>query len=127
MTAAGLASVVIGAALLASCGGGGSSGDDSGGLTNVNISQGTPKPLERPEQVIEVGDSAFNPNDVTIKVGTKVIWKWTGTTACAIQLAGVTAPEQSSGTYEQTFDSGGVSFSYQCAGKSGFVGKITVE
>ena len=65
---------------------------------------------------------------VTIKAGTKVIWKWTGTNPHSIQLSGTTSPEQTSGTYERTFDQRGSSFNYQCGvHKAAMAGKIVIE
>jgi plastocyanin len=119
--------VVVGALPLAACGGGGGDGDDSSGAITVIGDEPTLPPAG--EQVIEVKDNMFAPDTVTIKSGTKVIWKWTGTAnPHSIQLGGQTSPEQSSGTYERTLSQGGGSFSYQCGiHKEAMAGKIVIE
>lgn len=115
------------ALLAGACGGGGSSNDKID-TSNVSVDGGKENTGQATaEQVIEVKDGAFDPATVTIKAGTKVIWKWTSSTACSLLMGGTAAPEQSSGTYERLFSSGGSTFSYQCAGKPDMVGKITVE
>ena len=128
---------ILGAGLLGSCAtfallagacGGGGGGNDKVDISNVTVDGGKQNAGQASaEQVIEVKDGAFDPAQVTIKAGTKVIWKWTSTTSCSLLMGGTTAPEQSSGTYERLFSSGGSTFSYQCAGKPNMVGKITVE
>lgn len=121
-----LAAAAIGStALLAACGGGGGGGGQVD-ISNVSVQQNTTQQASA-EQIIEVRESSFSPDVVTIKAGTKVIWKWTATTPCSLLLSGSAAPEQSSGTYERIFSSAGSTFSYQCAGKPDMVGKITVE
>lgn len=117
--------------MAAACGGGG--GDDGGNgggvLTNVTID--APRNNNNPiaEQVIEVRDNEFSPAEVTIKSGTKVIWKWVDTQAPhSIQLSGNTSEEQTSGTYERTFDQTGNSFAYQCGvHKEAMTGRIVIE
>lgn len=115
------------ALLGAACGGGGEKKSDID-TSNVAIDART-QVSNQPavEQIIEIKDGAFDPATVTIKAGTKVIWKWTANVPCSILMSGSAAPEQSSGTYERVFASAGSTFSYQCAGKSNMVGKITVE
>lgn len=121
----GAAAVLGAAAALSACGGGGGGGGTVD-ISNVSVQQNTTQQATA-EQVIEVRESSFSPDAVTIKAGTKVIWKWTASTPCALLLSGSAAPEQSSGTYERVFSSAGSTFSYQCAGKPAMVGKITVE
>lgn len=97
----------------------GSVGNQVGGPTAV---------VEKVEATIEVKDNAFAPETVTIKAGTKVIWKWSGTNPHSIQLSGTTSTEQTSGTFERTFDQRGSSFNYQCGvHKTAMVGKIVIE
>ena len=118
--------VVVGALPLSACGGGGGGGDSPDAITVIG---NEPTQAAAGEQVIEVKDNMFAPDTVTIKSGTKVIWKWTGTAnAHSIQLGGQTSPEQTSGTYERTLSQGGGSFSYQCGvHKEAMVGKIIIE
>lgn len=129
---------LAGALLAAACGGG---GDDNGGggggsgngnvkLENVNTQNATPTPdTNRPEVVVEVKDNSFNPETITIKQGTKVVWKWVDTAnAHSIMLSGTTSPEQTSGTYERVFDQKGVTYPYQCGVHGASMsGRIVVE
>jgi plastocyanin len=127
---------LAGALLAAACGGG---GDDNGGggsgngnvkIENVNQTGATPTPDDnRPEVIIEVKDNSFTPETVTVKQGTKVIWKWVDTTnSHSILLSGVESTKQSSGTYEKNFDQKGVSYPYQCGVHGASMsGRIVVE
>ncbi len=127
---------LAGALLAAACGGG---GDDDGGegngnaevkLENVNQQNATPTPdTNRPEVVVEVKDNSFTPETITVKQGTKVVWKWVDTAnPHSIMLSGVKSPEQSSGTYERIFDQKGVSYTYQCGVHGASMsGRIVVE
>ena len=125
---------LVGAAFTTACGGGGSgdsgSSGGSGKLENVNTQDATPTPdTNRPEVVIEVHDGFFEPEVVTVKAGTKVVWKWVDTkNPHSIMLSGTKSPEQTTGTYERIFDQKGVTYPYQ-DGVSGAAmsGKIIVE
>lgn len=120
--------VIAGTVPLAACGGGG--GGDDLDISGVKIGNQNPTAAsDRAEQVIEVKDNSFSPETVTIKAGTKVVWKWVGTSnPHSIQLSGSTSPEQASGTFERTFDQTGNSFSYQCGvHKAAMTGKIVIE
>jgi len=126
--------VVVAAAvpLLAACGGGGDDGG-SGGNSTVDLGGAvalkTDIPKDLPDQIIEVKDNSFTPDSVTIKAGTKVIWKWVDTqNKHSVQMLGSTSPEQSSGTFEAKFDQSGSTISYQCGvHKEAMTGKIIVE
>ena len=119
--------VLVGALPLAACGGGGGGGTDGPLVIDVNQEGNTP--AARVEQVIEVKDNSFSPDSVTIKAGTKVIWKWVGTAnPHSIQLGGQTSTEQSSGTFERNFEQSGGNFSYQCGVHgAAMAGKIVIE
>lgn len=120
--------VVVGALPLAACGGGGGGGGDVDISGSIGNQEGPTAVVEKAEQTITVSDNAFAPDTVTIKAGTKVIWKWSGTNPHSIQLQGITSPEQTSGTFERTFDQRGSSFNYQCGvHTSAMVGKIVIE
>lgn len=115
--------------LLAGCGGGGD--DDSNvSLSNVNSSSSSPAAEQpRTEATVEVKDNSFSPDTITVKAGTKITWKWVGTAnSHSVQISGQTSPEQTSGTFERTFDQGGISFTYQCGvHKAAMTGRIVVE
>jgi plastocyanin len=125
------AGVLVGSlfAVAACGGGGGGDDDDAGALGNVKIDAPRNDSNPTDEVVIEVKDNEFSPAEVTIKSGTKVVWKWVGTqNPHSIQLSGNTSPEQSSGTYERTFDQTGNSFAYQCGvHKAAMTGRIIIE
>lgn len=113
---------------LVACGGGG--GDDGGsGPAIINVNQGPTQPIVKNEQIIEVKDNSFSPETVTVKAGTKVVWKWVGTAnPHSIQLSGTTSDQQTSGEYTRDFERGGSTFAYQCGVHgSAMAGKITVE
>lgn len=120
----------VGALFLVACGGGG--GGDDGGIdtSGVQIDPGKSTPgAAVPEQVIEVKDNSFSPDTVTIKAGTKVVWKWTGTAnPHSVQLSGQTSTQQTSGSFERVFSQSGNTFSYQCGVHgTAMAGKIVIE
>lgn len=121
--------IAISPAALAACGGGGGDSDQDA-LKNANITiERTQDPNKvATDQVIEVHDNSFSPDNVTIKPGTKVTWKWVGTSnQHSIQLTGVTSTAQSSGTFERKFDSAST-FAYQCGVHgAAMAGRIVVE
>jgi len=125
-----VAGALAGVGLLAACGGG---GDDDGAddvLAGIGQNQSNAtRTVELVEVVIEVKDNSFAPDTVTVKPGTKVVWKWTGTAnPHSIQMAGTTSTEQSSGSFERVFDQSGSSFPYQCGvHTSAMTGRIVVE
>lgn len=99
-------------------------------LENVNKQNATPTPdTNRPVVEIEVKDNSFTPETITVKQGTKVVWKWVETSnQHSVLMSGVKSPEQSSGTYERNFDQKGVSYSYQCGVHgAAMAGRIVVE
>src|SRR6185436_15630627 len=127
--AAATAAVALSPAALAACGGGGGD-NDSDALKGANITiertQDPNKTIE--ETVVEIHDNSFNPDTVTIKAGTKVVWNLVGTdNPHSIQMGGVTSTQQASGTFEHKFDSPST-VSYQCGVHgSAMTGKIVVE
>ena len=123
-----LAVAVLASSLpVAACGGGGGDSDDGPLVINVN-QEGTSSAV-RPEQIIEVKDNSFAPDSLTVKAGTKVIWKWVGTAnPHSIQLGGQTSTQQTSGTFERIFEQAGGNFSYQCGVHgAAMAGKIVIE
>lgn len=91
--------VLAGSLFLAACGGGGDDSDSNVVLTNSNNESGggsgaNAQATPRPEATIEVKDNSFAPDTLTIKAGTKVTWKWSGTSnPHSIQISGQTSPE----------------------------------
>ncbi|MEO8539847.1 MAG: sulfocyanin-like copper-binding protein [bacterium] len=121
-----LASFSLSAVFTAACGG--SSGNDKVDISNVTVDAGK-ETTNTTEAIIEVHDNSFTPDTITIKSGTKVVWKWVGTANMhSIQLAGQTSTQQSSGTFERVFAQGSGTFSYQCGVHGAAMsGKILVE
>ena len=116
--------------LAAACGGGGGDDDeDTGALSGVNIDAPRNENTAKEEVTVEVKDNEFVPAEITIKPGTKVVWKWVDTQAPhSIQLSGSTSPEQTSGTFERVFDQTGNTFAYQCGvHKAAMSGRIVIE
>ncbi len=125
-----LVASTAGAMVVAGCGGGGGgNGADETGLSGARITEGTATPFVVLEQIVEVKDNSFAPQTVSVKSGTKVVWKWTGTSnAHSIQVSGSTSPEQTSGTFERLFSQGAGTFNYQCGiHKGAMSGKIVIE
>jgi plastocyanin len=123
----GAAAAVLGLALpLAACGGG---GDDDSGPGVINVIGNEPTRAAIADQTIEVKDNSFAPENITIKSGTKVVWKWVGTAnPHSIQLGGQSSTQQTSGTYERVMDQGSGSFAYQCGVHgAAMAGKIVIE
>ena len=92
--------VVAGAALLLGCALG-------GGIAVAADSAATGKPPS-----IQLGDNFFHPDHLTVSVGTKVTWTWTGTNTHNVTV--VSGPQkfrsvdQSSGTYSCVMTKPGV-------------------
>lgn len=99
--------------------------DDEQGTPIVTVTDNTPglTPSPDPTEInendttIEIGDDFFEPEDISIDAGTRVIWEWTGENdhRVDIEYQGEEAlsDEQSEGTYEFTFDQPG-EYDYHC-------------
>ena len=78
---------------------------------------------------VEIVDFAFEPADLTVKVGDTVTWTNTGDAPHTVKWDD-DEPEseqlQNGATYERTFDSAGT-FAYACGIHSAMTGTITVE
>jgi plastocyanin len=97
------------------------SGDDDGG-------QG---PGETPEGDVQVRNNFFDPDELEVVPGATVVWAWSsgGVTHNVTFTDGEQSGNQSSGTYERTFEAAG-SFPYHCtlhgSATSGMRGVVTV-
>jgi plastocyanin len=81
------------------------------------------------ENEVRVGDNFFNPGTRNITNGTQITWTWNaGSSAHNVTFDdGPASPNQSSGTYQRTFDVGGT-FPYHCTiHGSGMSGTIVVD
>ncbi len=92
--------VIAGAALLLGCALG-------GGIAFAASNGAASKPAS-----IQLGDNFFQPNHLTVSVGTKVTWTWTGNATHNVTV--VSGPQkfrsvdQSSGTYSRVMSKPGV-------------------
>jgi plastocyanin len=111
--------VTVFSVMVAACGGSG--GDGYGGPTPPN-----PTPPST-SNAISVRDNSFSPNNNLLSVGTTVTWTWTGSTNHNVTFTGGPASnDQSSGTYQRTFNATGV-FNYSCTNHAGMTGRITIQ
>ena len=122
--------LVVPVLALTACGGGGSSNasaKSSGGSSSTQAAAATPTP--GPIAKVQISDNKFEPAELTVKAGTTVEWDWSGSNPHSVVLNGVDSGKHTgSGTYTQTFTTGGVVYNYQCGVHgSAMTGKITVE
>lgn len=102
--------------VLAACGGGGDDGGGGGGG----------------DAEVEVVDVLFRPDEVTIDVGGKVVWTWSGRLPHEVvgtfNGAEVKSPRLTgSGTFEYTFATAG-EFEYSCGVHgTGMAGKVIIQ
>src|SRR5688572_26789798 len=84
---------------------------------------------EPAENEVRVGNNFFNPGSRSVTNGTQITWTWnSGSTTHNVTFDdGPASPNQSSGTYQRTFDVGG-SFPYHCTiHGTGMSGTIVVD
>ena len=77
---------------------------------------------------VSIGDNAFSPSSVTIKVGGVVTWTWTGSNQHNVTWTDSTvapSPTQTAGTYSRTFTVAGT-FTYSCT-VHGETGSVVVQ
>ena len=88
-------------------------------------------PGDTPEGDILVRNNSFSPTDLQVAPGTSVVWAWQAGSAIhnVTFNDGESSGNQSSGTYERTFDAAGA-FPYHCTihgtATSGMRGLVTV-
>ena len=77
---------------------------------------------------IQVDDDFFSPSELTIDVGTTVTWTWVGEHTHNVVFAGggSASPDQSSGTWQRTFNTAGA-YSYSCTHHNAMNGEIIVQ
>jgi plastocyanin len=107
------------AVALAGCG---SSSKKSASATTQTTASGAPAAA-----TIELKNIAFNPKDVTVKVGDTVEWKWDdGAVAHNVSGPDFKSPVQTSGTYRHTFSAAG-QVKFECTLHPGMTGTIEVS
>lgn len=75
---------------------------------------------------ITVRDYEFDPAATTVEVGEAVTWVWEGGAPHNVVGEDFQSPDQSSGTFEHTFDRPGT-YAYECTIHPGMDGAITVR
>ena len=136
---------IIGAAALAACGGSGGGGGYTTQPNPGTQNPGTQNPGPNPSSTNEVtlGESAFQPANISVVKGTTVTWKWAGCSSDPYGYGGygtcvthsvtfddgsnIASPVQSEGTFTRTFATAGT-FKYHCAiHGTGMAGQVTVQ
>jgi plastocyanin len=74
---------------------------------------------------IGVSDYQFEPADTTVQVGDTVTWVWDGAAQHNVVGEGFQSADQSSGTFEHTFERPGT-YRYACTIHPGMEGSVTV-
>jgi plastocyanin len=87
-------------------------------------SAGPPPSVEGP--AVGVGDYRFEPASLTVEEGATVTWVWEGRAPHDVVGQGFESPDQSSGTFRQTFEQPGT-YAYECTLHPGMEGSIVVE
>jgi plastocyanin len=106
-----VAMAVVMASSLAACGG---DDDDSDSSSDPGV--------------VEVDDNVFEPDDVEVKVGDTVTWRWVGQTdhnVISEEKDLFKSPTQKDGEFEHTFEEAGT-FEYTCTIHPGMNGNVTV-
>jgi plastocyanin len=75
---------------------------------------------------IGVSDYQFEPADTTVQVGDPVTWVWDGQSQHNVVGEGFQSADQSSGTFEYTFEQPGT-YEYACTIHPGMDGSVVVE
>jgi plastocyanin len=110
--------VLAGALLLGACGSGdtgGAVGDGDGAPASTTEAAPTtePGPSGPVGATITLQPTTFNPDNVTIKPGEAVLWKWGGGVQHDVKGDGFESKLQSKGTFQHTFDTAG-SYPFKC-------------
>jgi plastocyanin len=108
-------------------------------LVVAACSEATPPSAPKKDYVgVSIRDNAFEPAEVTIKVGQHVTWYWEGQNQHGIRFFGsptvAAAPQGNGNLYDRAFDKPGL-YIYYCPvhggsstlGATGMSGKIFVE
>jgi len=76
---------------------------------------------------VSIKDFAFNPETLTVKAGTTVIWTNNDSAAHDIKIADITSPMMATGeTFEYKFDSPGT-YEYSCGVHPSMKGTVIVQ
>ena len=103
---------------LAACGG----GDDGGGTSTGDDGGGSDAAA-----TVALKPTTFEPEDVTVKVGETVLWKWAGGVQHDVDGDGFKSELQSKGEFEHTYYEAGT-FDYHCnVHPTTMKGTVTVE
>ena len=76
------------------------------------------------EPSVALGSKTFDPETITVRVGTTVTWRWPdGTVGHDVTGDGFKSPIQTQGTFDHRFDASGT-YTYLCTLHPGMVGKV---
>jgi plastocyanin len=79
------------------------------------------------DATVELKPTTFEPDEVTIKVGETVAWKWGGGVQHDVEGDGFKSKLQSKGEYRHSFDEAGT-FEFKCnVHPTTMTGNVTVE
>ena len=79
------------------------------------------------DATVDLKPTTFEPDEVTVKVGETVAWKWGGGVQHDVVGEGFKSKLQSKGEFRHTFDEAGT-FDYKCeVHPTTMTGKVTVE
>ena len=96
--------------------------DSDGGPEDGGAPAGPPA-----DATVELKPTTFEPDEVTIKVGETVAWKWGGGVQHDVEGDGFKSKLQSKGEFRHTFDEAGT-FDFKCnVHPTTMTGKVTVE
>lgn len=127
------AALFSGVALIgAACGGGSTDTGvtDQQAISGIGAAVDNSTPVSVAGVTVQIADNTFTPPTVSVKQGGTITWKWSGSNAHVVLVAGAKSPEMTgSGTWDRTFqDPPGTVINYQCAiHGAAMSGKITIE
>ena len=118
--------VVAALVVLAGCAGS-SSTPATGGSSSAPASSGGSAAGGASGTAVSIANFAFNPADVTVKVGQSVTWTNNDTTTHTVTGADFdSGPLAPGATYSHTFATAGT-FDYHCSIHTSMTGKVTVQ
>jgi plastocyanin len=112
--------VALLALAVGACGGGDNKDDGSAANTTEATSSAAPA------ATVSLKDLKFNPDQVSVKAGDTVEWKWDENVLHNISGDGWKSDNKSDGTFVHTFAKAGT-FDYQCTLHAGMKGTVEVQ
>ena len=110
--------------VLGACGGGDDDGGDDNGSSATTEASASE---DQASATIVLQPATFKPEDVTIKPGEIVLWKWAGGVQHDVQGEGFESDLMSKGEFSHTFDTAG-EYPFKCTvHPTTMTGTVTVE